>query len=56
MPRRKVKHIRRGASVTLYLDFELLADIKRIADRDDMNFNDTVRELLYAATTALREE
>lgn len=55
MPRRKVKRIRRGASITVYLDFELLADIKRIADRDDMNFNDTVRELLYAATSAMKD-
>jgi predicted DNA binding CopG/RHH family protein len=55
VPRRKMKRVRRGASVTVYLEFELLTDIRAVADHEGINFNDAVRELLFIAADAFKK-
>lgn len=55
IPKRKTQRRRRGAAVSVYLDFDLLGGINAWAERHHMNFNDAVRDILYVAASTVNE-
>lgn len=55
IPRRKTKRVRRGAPVSVYLDFDLLQAIRAWAEHEHMNFNDAVRDILFTGASTIRD-